>query len=180
MAAISLLELDSWNDENIQHLADMKESAKRCRDLIEIFLGFSKVSKNAQKTCSIEQAVKQSLNMLRFRMIESNLRFELSYQLVETAAFHVSFSTSTMLFYLLFGEVLTAVNHNMLISSQNNKIIKARYTENNDSVAIHFETPVKYQKDLLDSKLLRYLIDTENLNIEIAEDSIVITEWKLT
>lgn len=180
MAAISLLELDSWSEENIQHLADMKESAKRCRDLIEIFLGFSKVSKNAQKTCSIEQAVKQSLNMLRFRMIESNLRFELSYEIIERAGFHVSFSTSTMLFYLLFGEVLTAVNHNMLISSQNNKIIKTKYLENNDSISLCFESPIRYQKDLLESKLLRYLIDTENLNVEIAEDSIVITEWKLT
>jgi hypothetical protein len=180
MAAISLLELDTWSEENRQHLADMKESAKRCRDLIEIFLGFSKVSKNASKTCSLEEAIKQSLNMLRFRMIESNLRFELTYEIEESLDLDVNFSTSTMLFYLIFGEVLTAVHHGMLIAPRSNKLIKAKYQETSSSAAILFEDSISYQKDLLESKLLRYLIDTENLNVEITENAIVITEWKLT
>lgn len=182
MAAISLLELDEWSEEEKQHLADMKESAKRCRDLIDIFLGFSKVAKNAQKICTIEEAIKQALNMLRFRMIESNLRYDFEFHTEENLSFNVNFSTATMLLYLIFGEVLTSINHGMLIAGKghNHNTIKARYVENEDSVVISFQEPVSYQRDLMESKLVRYLIDTENLSVEIAPSTITITEWKLT
>lgn len=180
MAAISLLELDMIKEDNKQHLSEMKESAKRCRDLIDIFLGFSKVAKNIPKSCTVLEALKQSLDMLRFRMIESNLIFELSHDTQDKFQQNVNFSTATMLFYLIFGEILTSVHHDMLISSNKSDHIKVDYLEKEKGITIHFDRKIQLHKNIMDSKLLNFLIDTENLNIDIKNDAIQITEWKLT
>ena len=80
LAALSLLSLeDDWSLDALADLNDMKNGAKRAKELVEIFLGFSKFSPAAAKVPSIKDSLDQAINLLKFRMIESNLRLGMKY-----------------------------------------------------------------------------------------------------
>src|SRR5207244_298957 len=89
-AALSLLQLDeSLNQEATQTLVEMKNGAMRCKQLIETFLGFSRANpKNivSESTMSpIDICYQQAQNLLRFRTVESGIRF--NFQSIKHADF---------------------------------------------------------------------------------------------
>lgn len=179
LAAISLLELeDDWEDDSIKTLDDMKVSGGRCKELIEIFLGFSKASLQNQTCPNLESSFEQAKSLLNFRMIESSTTFELSYNVDESILNEINSSIITMIFYLLLSEVMTAkAHHNLVVgeSALNKNFISGRVIEKKDSLIIDLDDDLRLDKKLKEIKLIQHLVELESMQITIDGSKIILS-----
>jgi len=181
LAAIGYLELEDWSDEGIDALNDMKASAKRCKTLVEIFLGFSRAKDHQQKTGTMREALGQALDLLRFRMVESGVRVEVDAEVGgEPFKRYINLSLASMILYLVLGEILTLFNHHRLVLGNNElKTLKANYKEENEKITLTFLDAFELEDKILDSKLVQYLLEVQGLEMEIDNKKIILTDWKL-
>jgi signal transduction histidine kinase len=181
LAAIGLLELEDWESDSSDVLKDMKESAMRCKTLVEIFLGFSRAKDQHQKVGSMREALGQALDLLRFRMVEADVRIEVD---VESGSVpfkrYMNLSLSSMVLYLVLGEILTYFNHHRLVlGDESLKTLKTVYKEENDRVLFTFSSEIDLSEKFLSSKLVKYLVEVQGLEMEIDHNKIILTDWKL-
>ncbi len=170
IAATSVLALEEWDEDSKQSLKDIKDGALRCKKLIEIFLGFSRFSPHEgriQNIGEIEKSFEQALNLLRFRMIESDLRIDLKRTpSLETFQVAVNFSVLSMIIYLILTEVLTAYEHSRLvINSSEDFNLNVFITEFSQQLLIQFDKNFEFKNRIVNSKLIQHLLDHEKLNI---------------
>ncbi len=181
LAAIGLLELEDWDNEETQALNEMKTSAKRCKSLVEIFLGFSRARDQQQKEGPIRNALGQSLDLLRFRMIESDVRIEVDIENAsEPFKRYINLSLCSMILYLVLGEVLTLFNHyRLVLGDQSLKVLKASYKEEKDRVLLTFDHDFELSSKISSSKLIQYLVEVQGLELDIENNRIILSDWKL-
>ncbi|MCF8060679.1 MAG: hypothetical protein K9K67_15355 [Bacteriovoracaceae bacterium] len=181
LAAISLLELEDWGGEETDALLDMKVSARRCKTLVEIFLGFSRAHDKEQRQGSLREALGQALDLLRFRMIESDVRIEVSAEAGnEPFKRYVNLSLGSMVLYLVLSEILTLFNHHRLVLGEKElKLLKTSYKEENDRIILAFPKDFELGSKINDSKLIKYLVDVLGLEIEIDLNKVILLDWKL-
>lgn len=181
LAAIGLLELEDWKEDELDALKDMKSSAKRCKTLVEIFLGFSRAKDKQQRQGSIREALGQALDLLRFRMIESNIRIEVEVESgSEPFKRYVNLSLASMILYLVLGEVLTLFNHYRLVLREKDlKTLSTSFKEENDKVTLTFPTDFDLGDKISDSKLIKYLVDVLGLQMELENNRLTLQDWKL-
>ncbi|MFT6069830.1 MAG: signal transduction histidine kinase [Bacteriovoracaceae bacterium] len=184
LAMISVLELeDEWLEdaEVTQGLIEMKQSGRRCKDLIEIFLGFSKAFPNAGETDEINENFLKSLELIRFRTIESNVRFEFSHH-KGSSPFKRELNTSvvSMMFYLILNEILTSFSHHKLVSGAEDNVLKGHFYEHPTKIIIEMEKGFRFQKALDESKLIQHLLDLLGISLQVEDKKIILSEWTLT
>lgn len=181
LAAIGLLELEDWGNEEEAALADMKKSARRCKTLVEIFLGFSRARDTQQRQATLRESLGQALDLLRFRMIESDVRIEVDVESGgEPFKRYVNFSLGSMVLYLVLGEVLTLFNHHRLVLGERDlKILKTSYKEEQDRVSLSFPKDFEFSERISDSKLIKYLVDVLGLELEMDRNKVTFSDWKL-
>lgn len=181
LAAIGLLELEDWEAEEKESLNEMKTSAKRCKSLVEIFLGFSRTRDQQQKEGPIRNALGQSLDLLRFRMIESDVRIEVDIEGAgEPFKRYINLSLCSMILYLVLGEVLTLFNHyRLVLGDQSLKVLKASYKEEKDRILLTFNHDIELSSKIISSKLIQYLVEVQGLELEIENNRISLSDWKL-
>lgn len=176
-AALSLLQLDeSLNQEASQTLVEMKNGAMRCKQLIETFLGFSRanpkniVSPNAMSPIDI--CYQQAQNLLRFRTVESGIRF--NFESIKHADFRAQVNPSllTMTFYLILGELMTLYSHQMLVANKNQieKVIKGEIIESSQEIQIQLHELNISTLSL--SKLIQNLLTIENFVLQVSDYSL--------
>lgn len=176
-AALSLLLLDDDLDEEAtQTLEEMKNGAMRCKQLIETFLGFSRANPNNRISETamgpIEICYQQAQNLLRFRTVESGIRF--NFESIKHADFRASVNPSllTMTFYLILGELMTLYSHQMLVAnkSQIEKVIKGEIIESSQEIQIQLhELNIS---NLTLSKLIQNLLNIENFVLQVSDYSL--------
>jgi hypothetical protein len=177
-AALSLLLLDEGQgEEPAQTLMEMKNGALRCKQLIETFLGFSRANpKNVAypegARSTIDICYQQAQNLLRFRTVESGIRFSF------TASKHADFraqvnpSLLTMTFYLILGELMTLYSHQLLVANKNQieKVIKGEIIESSREIQIQLhELNIS---TLTLSKLIQNLLTIENFVLQVSDYSL--------
>lgn len=171
LASLAVLDLeDHWSSDARSSLEEMKKGARRCKDLVEIFLGFSKSSLTGAKDSSLSFSLERALHLLRFRMIESGLRLEVNQPETDREFDKiVNSSIMAMFFYLLFNEVLTHFSHLGLVNSVegNGKILHAKFIESPDRLCFMFNVEMSGISKLTQSKLISHLLDLEGLDLEV-------------
>lgn len=176
-AALSLLQLDeTLNQEAQQTLAEMKNGALRCKQLIETFLGFSRANpKNLPQQSSlsaIDICYQQAQNLLRFRTVESGIRF--NFESIKHADFRAQVNPSllTMTFYLILGELMTLYSHQMLVANKNQieKVIKGEIIESSQEIQIQLHELNISSLSL--SKLIQNLLNIENFVLQVSDYSL--------
>ena len=177
-AALSLLLLDeSLNQEAEQTLVEMKNGAIRCKQLIETFLGFSRANPSKlqiyESTMSpIEICYQQAQNLLRFRTVESGIRF--NFESIKHADFkaQVNLSLLTMTFYLILGELMTLYSHQLLVANKNQieKVIKGEIVESSHEIQIQLHELNISNLGL--SKLIQNLLTIENFVLQVSDYSL--------
>ncbi|MGZ3807402.1 MAG: histidine kinase dimerization/phospho-acceptor domain-containing protein, partial [Bacteriovorax sp.] len=174
LAALSLLSLDDgWSVDNISDLEDMKNGAKRCKELVEIFLGFSKFSPRAGLAPSVKASIDQAINLLRFRMVESNLRIEMKYvPTLETFSHQINSSIMSMILYLIFSELMTAFAHERLITQTNLSSMSGEVLEFSNQIVMKLDHDFEYEEKLAQSKLIQHLLVFEKLEINFLKKEI--------
>lgn len=176
-AALSLLMLDSELDEEAQQtLKEMKSGAQRCKQLIETFLGFSRATPRELGLIDVQSPVmisyQQAQNLLRFRTVESGIRFSLEYQKHADFRHKVNLSLLTMTFYLIMGELMTLYSHQLLVASKNQieKVIKGEIVESSQEIQIQLHELNISGLSL--SKLIQNLLTIENFVLQISDYSL--------
>jgi hypothetical protein len=178
LASISLLELeDSLCKETISSIKEMKHSAKRCQELIKVFLGFSKASPTKNVDTSMYSSFKHALELLRFRMIESQLRMEVG-PVTEKIIFVANGNSSVraMIFYLILNEVLSFYSQNNLISSEVQNLAKCNFKEEAELIHISFSISIEKATSILTSKLINHLLSLENLELKLTNNQLIISQ----
>lgn len=178
-AALTLMMLDDQlNDESRQTLMEMKNGAMRCKQLIETFLGFSRATPGKRpitmdgRQSVVKLCYEQAQNLLRFRTVESGIRFSFEYSCHTEFRPTVNLSLLTMTFYLILGELMTLYSHHLLISDQNKleKVIKGEIIESSQEIQIQLsELNISTCKF---SKLIQNLLTIENLVLQSTEYSL--------
>lgn len=174
-AALTLLMLDDDLDlEAAATLAEMKNGAIRCKQLIETFLGFSRANPNSlqcieNQISPVEVCYQQAQNLLRFRTVESGIRFSLEYSKHTDFRHQVNLSLFTMTFYLIMGELMTLYSHQLLVASKNQveKVIKGEIIESGQEVQIQLHELNISSLSL--SKLIQNLLNIENFVLQISD-----------
>ena len=177
-AALSLLLLDdSLNQEAEQSLKEMKNGAMRCKQLIETFLGFSRanpktLSDVGATRSTIDICYQQAQNLLRFRTVESGIRF--NFESIKHADFKAQVNPSllTMTFYLILGELMTLYSHQMLVANKNQieKVIKGEIIESAQEIQIQLHELNISTLSL--SKLIQNLLNIENFVLQVSDYSL--------
>lgn len=177
-AAIALLQLgENLNIEAEQILIEMKNGALKCKQLVETFLGFSKANptfvKSSELTLSpVEVCYQQAQNLLRFRTVESGIRFNLNT--IKHADFRakINLSLLTMTFYLIFGELMTLYSHHLLVANKNQieKLIKGEIIESSREIQIQLhELNIS---NITFSKLIQNLLNIEHFVLQVSDYSL--------
>ncbi len=176
--ALSFLLLDeSLNAEAGQILVEMKNGASRCKQLIETFLGFSRanprhLSGDENSLGPIEICYQQAQNLLRFRTVESGIRFQ--FDSIKHGDFRAQVNPSllTMTFYLILGELMTLYSHQLLIADKNQieKVIKGEIIESSQEIQIQLSE--LNLSTLILSKLIQNLITIEKFVLQVSDYSL--------
>ncbi len=177
-AALSLLLLDeSLNQEATGTLKEMKNGALRCKQLIETFLGFSRATPRNLQTFEsslspIEICYQQAQNLLRFRTVESGIRFNFVSSKHADFRAEVNLSLLTMTFYLILGELMTLYSHQMLVANRNQieKVIRGEIVESSQEIQIQLHELNISTLSL--SKLIQNLLTIENLVLQVSDYSL--------
>lgn len=177
-AALTLLLLDeSFNSEAKQTLVEMKNGALRCKQLIETFLGFSRANPKSlpgheSSLGMIDICYQQAQNLLRFRTVESGIRF--NFQSIKHADFKAQVNPSllTMTFYLILGELMTLYSHQLLVANKNQieKVIKGEIVESAQEIQIQLHELNISTLSL--SKLIQNLLTIENFVLQVSDYSL--------
>lgn len=176
-AALSLLMLNEETpDEAKQTLKEMKSGATRCKQLIETFLGFSRANPTSlvptELLSPIEVCYQQAQNLLRFRTVESGIRFSLEFSRHSEFRANVNLSLMTMTFYLILGELMTLYSHQLLVADKNQieKVIKGELIESSQEIQIQLhELNIS---TLGFSKLIQNLLTIENFVLQTSDYSL--------
>jgi His Kinase A (phospho-acceptor) domain len=177
-AALTFLMLDDSLDEDAkQTLIEMKKGAQRCKQLVETFLGFSRVNPLGQVNPEVSKSLvdvcyQQAQNLLRFRTVESGIRISLTYSKHSDFRAQVNVSLLTMTFYLILGELMTLYSHQLLVASKNQieKVIKGEIIESSQEIQIQL-TELNISSLSL-SKLIQNLLNIENFVLQISDYSL--------
>jgi len=173
LAAISLLELEDWDEEGLVSIHDMKKSAKRCKDLVEIFLSFSNSRDRHKKSGSPKTGIHQALDLLRFRMIESGVRLKVSFNNSKKEfSKEINLSLATMIFYMLLGDMMTAFNRSQIVTGEKEEQIDIVLKEGFDDIVLSVNSSIVLSKDVLDSKLMNYLLGVVGLRMTVGDHKI--------
>jgi hypothetical protein len=189
LAALSLFELSFLNqnlkNEKSDHqeiIKEMKESALRCKQLVETFLGFSRFDLH-KVAGSLGQSMEQALHLMRFRMIESNVK--ISIHAIQNISMDSAdrkcrpfenSSIMTMVFYLLFGGLMTAYGHYMLLTfnqSRSQSFIDVHYWWDVDTIVIEIKPDFEFINIISGLKLLNYLLKLEGFELHFGKNRIV-------
>lgn len=169
LAAISVLELEEgWDEDSLEALQDMKSGGVRAQELIKVFLGFSRVSLDQYQTGSMGEAFQHSMDLLRFRMIEANIRLEIPVE-TSSSGFRDSGNASirSMIFYLVLNEVLTSFSHLNLISDEYKGTIQGRFHESSEEVFLGFKQELQDLQSLKQSRLIKHLLENQSLEMTV-------------
>lgn len=174
MAALDVILLDFESPEMASNVTDMKETVIRCKKLVETFLGFSKYQPRSEEAYNekIQTCFNQAIELIRFRLIENNLNIVTHFETDQV--FNNSFNphVMTMIFYLIFGELLTNFSHHKLVADDRSTSILIEFIETKDSFTMKKPEEFSLSSQFLQGKLIRHLLVTQSLKFKYSSDEI--------
>ncbi len=181
LASIAVLSLEdeTLDKESLITVGNLNEDAIRCKHLVDIFLGLSKRRQtNNNLKSSYKESLTQALNLLRFRMIEFGSMLSLDLKEIDSMNNNdVNLSITSMIFYLVFSEVLTAYSHFSLITQKEVKrLVKGVVSKHDDIMTIRLDLDKScieiIEKKIEDSKLINHLLDLQMMKVVILDNFI--------
>lgn len=181
LASLSLLELeDDLSDECFNAISDMKKSAKRCKELVEIFLGFSRATPRQINSVNAGiEAFDKAISLSRFRMIENNSRVDIETSFLANFHRETNASILAMVWYLVLGEILTAASHHSLVTGRQMSMVKGRFIEREYSLELILDSDFDWGDTVLKSKLLLHLVELAGLSMTYEEGKLILKDWTL-
>lgn len=177
LAAITLLKMDdNWNDEQEKAIDEINESARRCKNLVEIFLGFSKAQNLEERNASIRESFNHALALLNFRVIETNTKVSFSWNVSEyfEERIKVNGSIFSMVFYVILGELLTLASHQSLIEESSVETLSGALLDRRDQLVIDVDNQINLALGFKDLEFISFLLRLNNIFIEVNKQQIIL------
>ncbi len=180
LAAIAVLDLENEIDnETKQLLLELATSARRCKELVEVFLGFSKQSKISGQIPTLSDftsIINQAIGLLKFRMLDSNIIINFKeIDLIHNFKHEINKSILTISIYLILDEILTATSHSNLIRTENGPKLICRFEIDHDTISLINSSKIKHT--LTKNRLLQYLLASISIDLKYDSDKIELV-WK--
>lgn len=182
IAAITCLQMeDEVNSRFNSELSEISNAAQKCKELVKIFLGFSKTLPQ-DNLDNIDRTISYALDLLRSRMIESKVLLDFTYELKSKGQKSlVNSSVFTMVFYLIFNEVLSSFYKYLLIAEK--EIAKSTFVnmlcfEHDNHIEIVIDSDLSLLKNVKEIKLVDYLLKMEEFHVLFKKNSIKIIKGK--
>lgn len=178
MAALSVLELDEWPEDSIEEMQQMSLTVKRCKKMVETFLGFSRILPSARgvaKEDSILECFERAMELLRFRMIKEDMTFEVEKNVSSRFSMPINPSLMTMFFYIFLGEFLTAWQHLGLIKQSSSFKAPQIKLDIHKDIIFTWQEKLDLKASLQKNKLIVHIAQVNNFMIKIDHTSIVIS-----
>jgi signal transduction histidine kinase len=167
MAAIDVLKLDDIDEEFIEKLDEMKNGVLRCKKLVETFLGFSRSHPENYLVQNLDtdlcSSIQQAVELIRFRLIENNISLQLSFDKKQDYKEVLNPHIVSMIFYLVFGELVTNFSHYNLVKGETSFKIDLELIEYSRKFDLILPEGVELSQGFLKSKLLIHLLETEKI-----------------
>jgi hypothetical protein len=177
LAALEVLAMDDLTSENEELLLEMKKGVTRCKNLVETFLGFSKYKQDQKiHDVNLEQLLDRSLDLIRFRMVESGGHIQLDYKNDSDSFLSLkNESLFIMFFYLLFGELLTSHSHNQLVDNrESSESLIITVLKKEGTLVLYWTSRLKLKDNFFESKLIKHILLQENLSVKSELGSLAI------
>jgi signal transduction histidine kinase len=170
LAGIDVLGLEDIDEEYQEKLMEMKKGVLRCKNLVETFLGFSRIETSYayqnNLTFEFQESIQQALDLIRFRLIENNILMDLKYEKRAKFLQKLNPYIISMLFYLIFGELITNFSHYNLVKRESSFKIDLVVEENGRSISLSMPKDVALSDKFLNSKLFIHLREVERLKFK--------------
>ena len=154
----------------------MKKSVLRCKNLVQTFLGFSKlnVTLDNKASLNLEECSLQAIELVRFRLIESNINLNYNYNRKEAFTGVLYPSIIVILVYLIYGEVVTEFSHVGLVVKSEDKKIRIEIIERKQSIEINLDEGILLKSSFLNSKLFSHLLSEQRLHCRILNSKVTL------
>jgi hypothetical protein len=178
LAMVNLLELEEefvQESESMSALLEIKAGTLKCKTMIDLLLGFSKTELHENKGPFIKESLEQALSLLTSRMIESNVKIQLKVENDhELKNFLVSAPILSMVYYMIFGQLITEFARLRLIRGNDQTILKVVVRLNFALMKVEMllSESLDLRSFFLHSSLLGHLLLLENNTIEVLPKSI--------
>ncbi len=193
LATIEMLLMEEyWGETEKTQLKEMKNSAQRCKQLINVFLGFSRAQATFPQDSILEEAFREALSLLRFRMIESNIILDIRFEAGEKFIYNFNISLVSMIVYMILSEIITSTSQydliapapkggeesgNIIVSGKNIRIF-GMLIQTKESATLILDSRLRPTAKILKSKLLQYLLETAQLSVSVLENKILFSGLK--
>jgi len=169
--------------ETQQELREIKNGALRCKQLVETFLGFSRANPLRsnlntttlnEKVSAFRDSLDRALSLLRFRLIESNIKIEPNFITKHDFDGVINPSIFAMILYLYLGNLVTHYSHYLLIAvEQKDQPLKLDFIESKNDFSIQIKSAIQFDQKTISSKLTEHLLEMENFTIRFEDRMIV-------
>lgn len=172
LAGVELINLDESIEESESSsklVLDIKNSANRIKELIRIFLGFSRASLENELKVSPYESFLHARDLMRFRMVESNTCLDIKkIKTLETFENGMYLPIAAMTFYLVMNEILTKFSHHKLVVGEDGLNFEqdCSFIEYTNRIEIHFFNEIDLSDVLFDQKLIEYLNKLSDLKMD--------------
>ena len=167
---VNLLDEEDQESEVSQRLEEMKLGVKRCKKLVETFLGFSRGKaqdiSSQKNSFSVKDAVTQALDLIRFRLVENNISMNLDYSKKGDFKKEINPYILSMVFYLTYGALVTELSHYHLVSGSSSLKVDLNILESKDQIMMTVNEKLGNIESVFNSKLLAHLLELLELEFQ--------------
>lgn len=184
LAALNVLELEveesegSFDQDAIQLLSEMKKTVYRTKNLVETFLGFSRKQDSIyssqlfeqSKELSLKEHFIQAMDLLRFPMVEKNLKLQYKYSQEGYWIHSYNPSMMVMMFYLFFSQLLLESSQHELVTD---RIENEGFTMIERDEYFVIKGNIFKGKELQAGKLFYYILQNMGVDLSRKDDEIL-------
>ncbi|MBT3983616.1 MAG: hypothetical protein HOE90_19835 [Bacteriovoracaceae bacterium] len=177
LSVLTLLELDAADTQLSGEIQEMLERTRRCRDLVQMFLGFSRKTIERSDSFAFGRSVEQALDLLRFRVAQTDIKIDITSHTINSLKGVFNDSIFTMLLYILFSELVTVRSHLDILKNDqgpNPLTISGEVIENETVVRFNLPYVERLKEQLVKNSLFYHLLGQLNGSIEYTTDSCIL------
>jgi hypothetical protein len=163
------------DNQDLLKVSEIKNSARRIKQLVDIFLGFSRGRMSESRQASLQDCLSRAFDLLRYRMAEMNANLEFEFKCLTTIKSRkVNESIYSMVLYLICSEILNISSHTKLIENGPFRLEKLMVVEEDRFFSLVIDESKKLYERMLEQKLCLHLLQLEGIKLGFQEHKLLL------
>ncbi len=179
LAAVTLLRMeDFWSEDQFAELEEIEKSAKRCKSLVEIFLGFSQTKQSHSRNTSLLESFQFAQYLLNFRVVETNIKLAINWSVDREIEqnFPLGGAIFSMSLYLIFGAMMTSFSHQSMVEELKdaNLVLNGEVRGQGKEIIIIADQNFSFLENAEELQLVKHLLRIQRAKLTIKDDHLII------